>query len=322
MDKKYNFKPDNFQPNLPESIDLGDVAGISIDQHDNIYLFNRSKNPMIVLNQNGDFLRTWGHEVFKNPHGSHIGFDQNIYLTDSGDHTLRKFTLDGKLLLQIGIPETTSGFMSGKPFCKCTHSALSPEGNIIISDGYGNASIHIFDQKGKHLKTWGKPGSSPGEFNLPHNVCCDKEGLIYVADRENSRVQIFNSKGKFEEQITNMHRPSGLAITPGCNPDIIVGELASYLDVNKNFPNLGPFLSFFNPQNELLYRIGNKGKPGLFPGNFVSPHSIAYDSMGNIYVGDVVETDWYYLFGNQPKPLHMRRFHKFLRTGMWKGFSN
>ena len=318
MYSNYKFKPDTFKPNLPHSIELGDVAGISVDNKDNIYLFNRSKNPIIVLNPKGELLRTWGHGIFKNPHGSHIGFDQNIYLTDNGDHTVRKFTLDGKLLLQIGIPDTNSGFMSGKPFCKCTHSALSPEGDIIVSDGYGNAVIHIFDQNGKHIKSWGKPGTSPGEFNLPHNVCCDNDGFIYVADRENSRVQIFNSNGKFEKQIVNMHRPSGLAITPGFNPDIIVGELASYLKVNKNFPNLGPYLSIFNSMNDLLYRIGNEGKPSLAPGMFVSPHSIAYDSLGNIYVGDVAETDWDHIFKNQKKPKNIRRFQRFIRTGMWK----
>ena len=321
LKKKYKFIPDHFKPNLPKSIELGDVAGISIDQQDNIYLFNRSKHPVIVLSQTGEFLRTWGQGVFKNPHGSHIGFDNNIYLTDNGDHTVRKFTLHGKLLLQIGIPDSSSGFMSGKPFSKCTHSALSPEGNIIVSDGYGNASIHIFDPNGKHLKSWGKPGTSQGEFNLPHNVCCDKEGWIYVADRENSRVQIFSSKGKFEKQVNNMHRPSGLAITPGSNPDLIVGELGSYLEVNKTFPNLGPYLSFFNSKSDLLYRIGNNGKPGLSPGMFVSPHSIAYDSYGNIYVGDVVETDWAHLFGNKVKPIDIRRFQRFLRTGMWKEFT-
>ena len=311
MKKNYKFKNDNFELNLPSSIKLGDVAGISLDEKDNIYLFNRGENPIIVINQKGELITTWGHGIFKNPHGAHIGHDQNIYLTDNGDHTLRKFTLDGKLLLQIGIPDTSPGFMSGKPFCRCTHSALTPEGNIIVSDGYGNASIHIFDQNGKHLKTWGNPGSLPGEFNLPHNVCCDEDGWIYVADRENSRIQIFNTDGKFEKQINNMHRPSGLAITPGSNPDLIIGELASYLEVNKNFPNLGPFVSFFNTQSNLLYRIRNKIKTSSTYGMLVSPHSIAYDSFGNIYVGDVVETDWHHLYANQPIPKHMKRFHRF-----------
>ena len=89
---------------------------------------------------------------------------------------MRKFTLDGKLLLTIGTAGVSSGFMSGKPFCKCTHSALAPNGDIYVSDGYQNACIHKFDPKGRHLKSWGTPGTGPGEFNLPHNICCDADG--------------------------------------------------------------------------------------------------------------------------------------------------
>ncbi len=313
----YKFVPDNYSPNLPDSIYLGDVAGIAIDKSDNVYLFNRSDNPVVVLDASGDLLRTWGHGLFKNPHGAHIGSDDCIYLTDNGDHTLRKFTLDGRLLLEIGIPGRSSGFMSGLPFCHCTHSTLSPDGNIVVSDGYGNAAIHEFDPNGKYIKSWGEPGTGSGQFNLPHNICCDQDGWIYVADRENSRIQIFDRKGNYEKQLGNIHRPSGLAITPGSNPDLIVGELLSYLEVNKHFPNLGPFLSIINCQNEVLFRLGDKEQPGLLPGQFVSPHSIAYDSQGNVYVGDVVETDWKQVFGNLKKPKTIRRFQRFKCSGDW-----
>jgi len=313
----YRFEPDNYTPKIHDLIQLGDVAGIAVDRNDNIYLFNRSNSPVVVLDANGELLRTWGHGLFKNPHGAHIGFDDCIYLTDNGDHTVRKFTLDGQLLLEIGIPGKSSNFMSGLPFCRCTHSTLSPTGDIIVSDGYGNAAIHIFDPNGKYVKSWGEPGTGSGQFNLPHNICCDLDGWIYVADRENSRIQIFDQKGNYESQIVNVHRPSGLAITPGSNPDIIVGEMAPYLDVNKNFPNLGPFLSIHNRQNKLLFRIGDKGKAGLMPGQFVSPHSIAHDSKGNLYVGDVVETDWEQVFGNKKKPQSIRRFQKIKCCGDW-----
>ncbi len=314
----YKFEPDNYILKLPDSMHLGDVAGIAIDKNDNVYLFNRGNNPVVVLDANGKLLRAWGHGLFKSPHGAHIGFDDCIYLTDNGDHTLRKFTLKGKLLLEIGIPGKSSDFMSGVPFCGCTHSALSPDGNIFISDGYGNAAIHEFDPNGKHLKSWGEPGTGAGQFNLPHNICCDPDGWIYVADRENSRIQIFNQKGHYEKQLGNIHRPSGLAITPGSNPDLIVGELASYLEGNKHFPNLGPFLSIINNQDELLFRLGGGGVAGLLGGQFVSPHSIAHDSKGNLYVGDVAETDWKQVFGDKKKPKVIRRFQKLKCSGDWR----
>ncbi len=298
---------------LPPEVVLGDVAGIAVDAQDRVYLFNRGEAPVVVLSRDGDLLSTWGHKVFKNPHGASIGPDQCIYLTDNFDHTVRKFTLDGTLLLQIGTADVGSGFMSGKPFCKCTHSAVSPSGDIFISDGYQNACIHKFDPNGKHLKSWGSPGTGPGEFNLPHNICCDPDGWIYVADRENSRIQIFDENGRYETQINNMHRPSGLAITAGSCPDCIVGELASYLDVNHDFPNIGPFVSVFDQDSSLLSRIDSELGAGLGPGQFISPHSIAYDSRGDLYVGDVVDADWTFVMRGSVMPKQPRRFQKFRR---------
>lgn len=310
----YSYEPIPDWARLPPEVELGDVAGIAVDEKDRVYLFNRGSNPAVVLNQNGDFLSTWGQGIFENPHGASIGPDQCIYLTDNFNHTVRKFTLDGKLLLEIGTAGVSSGFMSGKPFCKCTHSAVSPSGDIFVSDGYQNACIHKFAPNGRLLKSWGTPGSGPGEFNLPHNICCDSDGWIYVADRENSRVQIFDQEGRFETQINNMHRPSGLAITPGSCPDCIVGELASYLEVNREFPNLGPFVSVFDQQSKLLSRLDATQGPGFNPGQFLSPHSIAYDSTGDLYVGDVVDADWAAVFPGREMPDQVRRFQKLRRV--------
>ena len=306
----HTYEPVPDWAQLPPDIRLGDVAGIAVDDKDRVYLFNRGEDPMVVLSQDGDLLDTWGQGIFTNPHGASIGPDQCIYLTDNFDHTVRKFALDGQFLLEIGTAGVSSGFMSGKPFCKCTHSAVSPSGDIYVSDGYQNACIHKFDPNGRLLKSWGSPGTGPGEFNLPHNICCDADGWIYVADRENSRVQIFDGEGRYEAQINNMHRPSGLAITPGTCPDCIVGELASYLAVNRDFPNLGPFVSVIDQQSQVISRIDAGRGAGLGPGQFLSPHSIAYDRKGDLYVGDVVDADWEAVMGDIQKPSQPRRFQK------------
>lgn len=313
-DGRHTYEPVPDWEQLPPDLVLGDVAGIAVDDKDRVFLFNRGSTPVVVLSQNGDVLSTWGQGIFENPHGASIGPDQCLYLTDNFDHTVRKFTLDGKLLLEIGTAGESSGFMSGKPFCKCTHSAVSPSGEIFVSDGYQNACIHKFDPNGKLLKSWGTPGTGPGEFNLPHNICCDDDGWIYVADRENSRVQVFDENGRYETQINNMHRPSGLAITPGTCPDCIVGELASYLKVNSDFPNLGPFVSIFDQQSNVLSRLDTRLGPGLEPGQFISPHSIAYDSAGDLYVGDVVDADWEIVMRDTAKPDLPRRFQKLRRV--------
>lgn len=299
---------------IPGEIELGDVAGIAVDQQDRVYLFNRGEHPVVVLDKEGNFLKSWGQGVFTNAHGAHIGADGAIYLTDNGDHTVRKFTLDGKLVLQIGEPKKPSPFMSNKPFCRCTHSALSPQGDIYVSDGYGNAAVHKFAPDGRHLFSWGRPGTGPGEFNLPHNICCDADGWVYVADRENHRVQVFDGNGKYETQINNMHRPSGLAIMPGPCPHCIVGELAAYLPVNHATPNLGARVSILDQRSKLVGRIDKGEGPGLEAGRFVSPHSIALDSGGDMYVGEVAWTDWLSVFPDRPKPERLGRFQKFRRS--------
>ena len=127
----YTYAPALDWARLPPEVHLGDVAGIAVDDRDRVYLFNRGDTPIVVLSQDGQLLNTWGQGIFTNPHGASIGPDQCIYLTDNFDHTVRKFTLEGRLLLEIGTPSVSSGFMSGKPFCKCTHSAISPSGEIL-----------------------------------------------------------------------------------------------------------------------------------------------------------------------------------------------
>jgi DNA-binding beta-propeller fold protein YncE len=309
----FSYRPAEAWAKIPDEIELGDVAGIAIDDKDHVYLFNRGKHPVVVLEQSGAFKTSWGHGLFSNAHGAHIGADQCIYLTDNGNHTVRKFSLDGKLLLSIGEPGKPSPAMSGQPFCRCTHTALSPDGDIYVSDGYGNAVVHKYDPAGRLLHSWGRPGTGPGEFNLPHNICCDTDGWVYVADRENHRVQIFDGNGRYEKQINNMHRPSGLAITPGRCPHCIVGELISYQDVNRSTPNLGARISILDQTSNIVARMDRGLGPGTEPGQFISPHSIALDSRGDMYIGEVIVADWKAVFPERPLPDKARRLQKLER---------
>ncbi len=306
------FEPIEAWEQLPADIVLGDVAGIAVDSKDRVYLFNRGAHPVVVVDREGGCLNAWGQGIFANPHGASIGPDDSLYLTDNGDHTVRKFTPDGKLQLQIGVPGQPSPTMSNVPFCRCTHTALSPTGDIYVSDGYGNACVHKFSPEGKLIKTWGKPGTREGEFNLPHNICCDAAGLVYVADRENHRVQVFDGEGTYLRQINNLHRPCGLAITGGARPHVLVGELGPYMAVNHATPNLGPRLMILDNDGRLINRLG-KEKPGTTPGAFVAPHSVALDSHGDLYVGEVIANDWAAVFPNTPRPEKLRRMQKFKR---------
>ncbi len=297
---------------LPPGIELGDVAGIAVDSRDRVYLFNRGDHPVVVLDRTGVFVASWGHGVFTNAHGASIGPDDSLYLTDNGDHTVRKFTPDGKMLLQIGVPNQPSPFMSNAPFCRCTHTALSPTGDIYVSDGYSNACVHKFSPDGKLIKTWGRPGTREGEFNLPHNIACDTAGLVYVADRENHRIQVFDGEGNYLRQINNLHRPCGLAITKGACPCLLVGELGPYMAVNHATPNLGPRLMVLDNDGRLINRLG-LDTPSTAPGAFVAPHSVALDSVGDLYVGEVIANDWAAVFPGTPRPDKLRRMQKFRR---------
>jgi DNA-binding beta-propeller fold protein YncE len=309
----YLFEPIESWGHLPAEIDLGDVAGIGIDTQDRVFMFNRGSHPMVIMSKQGEYLGAWGQGEFSNPHGVSMGPDETIYLTDNGNHTVRKYSLDGKKLLEIGVPDKPSVFMSGEPFCRCTHTALSPEGDIYVSDGYHNARVHKFSATGKHLLSWGGPGTGPGEFNLPHNICCDAEGLVYVADRENHRIQVFDGAGRYIRQVNNLHRPCGLALVGGPCPCFLIGELGPYQAVNKNTPNLGPRVSFMDMEGTLLSRIG-AGKPGLAPGDFVAPHTVALDSAGDLYVGEVAANDWSSAFPGETRPEKLRRMQKFRRV--------
>ena len=235
-----------------------DVAAVGVDKNDNVYAFNRGKHPMCVFDRNGNFLRSWGEGVFLRPHGVHMAPDDTIWLTDDGDHTVRQCTLDGKVLLTIGIPGKPAPYMSGEPFHRCTHTALSPQADYLyISDGYGNSRVHKYTPDGKRVMSWGEPGTDPGQFNIAHNICCDPDGWVYVADRENHRVQVFDGNGKYEAQWNNMHRPSGLYMETGTKtPRFFVGEIGPDMAVNIDLPNCGPRVSIYTAKGELLARLG------------------------------------------------------------------
>ena len=164
------------------------------------------------------FLRCWGEDIgFINAHGAAVGPDDVLYLTDDFGHAVRKCTTDGKVVLTIGTPKKPAPAFSGDPFNRCTHTALSPQGDIYVSDGYANPRVHKYSPDGKLLFSWGEPGTDPGQFNLVHNIACDDEGWVYIADRENHRVQVFDSNGKYETQWHNLMRPCGLFVTRGKN---------------------------------------------------------------------------------------------------------
>ncbi|HME96182.1 MAG TPA: peptidyl-alpha-hydroxyglycine alpha-amidating lyase family protein, partial [Methylomirabilota bacterium] len=216
---------------LPEGWTYREVAGVAVDKQDRAFVFTRGEHPVIVFDRDGNFLRSWGEGVIRRAHGITIDTDEMVWLTDDLHHTVRKFTPDGKLLLTIGDPDRPAELQGGKPFNRPTHVAICPRsGYLFVSDGYGNSRVHKYAPDGAYVMSWGEPGTDPGQFNLPHNLVTDRDGMVYVADRENHRVQIFDGKGRYQGQWNNLHRPCGLfADRPGGL--FFVGELGSGMPV-------------------------------------------------------------------------------------------
>ncbi|MYE58610.1 MAG: hypothetical protein F4X35_03350, partial [Alphaproteobacteria bacterium] len=240
----------------------------------------------------------------------HIGPDGTLYLTDDGSHTVRRCTPEGKVLMELGVPGTPAPFMSNEPFHRCTHTAISPDGHLFVSDGYGNACVHKYTPDGRLVKSWGESGTGPGQFNIVHNITADDDGWIYVADRENHRVQVFDTEGRYEAQWNNLHRPCGLYMPRGSCPHCFIGELGPGMAVNRHHPNLGPRLSIVTNEGELIARLGGEDGPGQEPGKFLAPHGLAVDSRGDIYVGEVAYTNWPSSFGDEPRPRWLRTLQK------------
>ena len=293
---------------LPDGWRFVEATSVAVDRQDNVWVFNRGEHPVIEFDRHGTFLRGWGEGSVRRAHGITIGPDDSVWLTDDLQHTVRQFTPDGKLLLTIGDPDKPAELQGGKPFNRPTHVALCPKtGNIYVSDGYGNSRVHKYDPRGRHLFSWGEPGTDPGAFNLPHNLATDAEGLVYVADRENHRIQIFDEKGGYLGQWNNLHRPCGLGADRRNGGGFYVGEIPTSLAVNAAVPNLGARVSILSNKGDLLARIGGRFY-GEGPGEFVAPHAVAVDSRGDFYVAEVA-----YTFKGQHEnpPREIRSLQKF-----------
>ena len=202
----YQVSGENFGQ-LPDGCVYKEGTSVDVDSEDQVYVFNRGTIPMIVFDSSGNVVRTWGAGVFTNPHGVTIAPDGTVFCVDNGDSTVRQFTVYGELLMTLGTPYQPTPKMSGDPFCVPAHVAFDKRtGEFYVADGYSNARVHKYSPDGKLLFSWGESGTGDGQFNIVHNVVVDKDGWVYIADRENHRIQV--------SARTASTRPSG-ATSPG-----------------------------------------------------------------------------------------------------------
>ena len=288
---RYEVSGENFG-DLPEGWIYREGTACAVDSKDNVYVFNRGGHPVIVFDDDGNFLSSWGDGIFNNPHAITIGPDDSVYCVDAGDHTVRKFTPDGQLLMTIGEKDKPAPAMSGKPFNRPTHLAVDPRnGDLYVADGYSNARVHKFTAGGEHVTSWGESGTDDGQFNIVHNIAMSADGMIYIGDRENHRLQVFDADGKHQATWGNMSRVAAVCVDYRRGGLVYTGEYFAGIESNKIGMRLGPRVCVYEPDGTLLARLSDESY-GDEPGRFYSPHGIDVDSKGNIYVADVSYSDY------------------------------
>jgi len=311
---------------LPAGYVHRDVDGVAVDSRDRVYLVTRSDARVIVYERGGTFVTSWDEDVFTpRTHGITIGLDDSVYTVDDGDHTVRKFTPDGKQIMVIGTPGVpsdtgydkkkglTSITRGGPPFNRPTNVAIASNGELYVCDGYGNARVHRFTVDAKLIQSWGEPGTGPGQFNLPHGICVAADERVLVADRENDRIQFFSPDGEYLDQWTHVQRPTDIVID---REGLIYVSSLWWRVGQHSFVN-GPIrhdlpghISILDSNGNVLLRWVSADR--CAPGNFVAPHTLCVDSHGDLYVGEVTHT-----FGVERGlvPPDCHTFQKFIRKG-------
>jgi len=308
---------------LPATFTHLDVVGIDLDSSDRVYVLTRATPRVIVYERDGRFVRSWGEGFLtERTHGLTIGPGDDVYVVDEGAEVVYRFTADGTLQQTIGNKGVASNtgydgksldsVRGGGPFNRPTNVAIAPNGDLYVSDGYGNARVHRFSRDGKLIQSWGEPGTGPGQFYLPHGIAVTNEGRVLVADRENDRIQIFGLDGAYQGTWTDVQRPTNVEVT--ADGLVYVSEL--WRPVGHKSYTLGVTevdlpgrVSVFDKNGAVVARWG--GPDRVATGNFVAPHDIGVDSHGDVYVGEVTET-----FGVRPGlvPPGTHTFQKFARV--------
>jgi DNA-binding beta-propeller fold protein YncE len=294
----FRYRVDPIWGKLQETWGNDEAPAVACDAHDRVYVYIRGQIPVRVYDRQGNLIRTWGEGVFVRPHGIFVHGD-TIYCIDDAGHTVRAFDAEGKprMTLGDGKPSDTGSTSidyrtirhAGPPFNYPTNLAIGPAGDLYISDGYGNARVHCFSADGRLRHSWGEPGSGPGQFHVPHGIAVDVAGTVYVADRENSRIQLFDADGQYLREWTDVARPCQVFIDRA--GWIYVAELGfragRWPGTGKAQPgDVGGRVSIFDHTGALHARWGGGDHP-CAPGDFFAPHGIWVDSHGDIYVSEV-----------------------------------
>lgn len=317
----HTYELSDWEPEFPEDRIPTEVNALCIDDEQRLYVFSNMVEPVMVFDRDGRFIESWGAGSFTHPHGCCMDHEGALYCADDANHTVGKYDRHGQELMLLGNRDRPSdtGFTSvsetgeelemmealtsikrvGPPFNAPTCVAVAQNGDIFAGDGYGNARIHRFSKEGELILSWGEPGRDTGQFIVPHGIAIDKEGRVFVADRHNNRIQVFDAVGEHITTWTDVVLPT--CITIDDDQTVYVSEL------------IPPRISIFDIEGRLLARWGNEGSSPDAP-LFGTLHSIAVDPDGDVFVTEVLS------FARQPGPFYMEHLpkgmiHRFSRIG-------
>lgn len=266
----------------------GEMSGLCLDHGGNIWAFHRGDVPVEIYSPKGDRIKTWGKGSFGRPHQARVDHKGHVWLADAGLHVVREYTVDGQLLRTLGTPGEAGS--DQRHFNQPTDVAVSPDGSVYISDGYGNNRVVMFDAEGQFVRTWGKLGAGPGDFNLPHSIALDSAGRVYVADRSNARVQIFDRDGKFQDEWTGLMVPWHIVITKAneiyvCGSTPMRWPALAIPGIPLGIPPKDQIVAVFDHSGRMMrqwaFPLGQK------PGEVDWLHAMAVDDQGNLYLGDI-----------------------------------
>ena len=254
-DFRYEYQPG--WARLPSGMSLQGPSGVAVDSTDHVYVFQRRGPAVLKFDRSGQMQGVWQRQdgVPADAHHIHVGPDDTVYLTDRDAHQVLLYDTGGHFLRSLGTRDQAA---LQAPFNHPADVCAAPSGELYVADGYGNSSIHRFSAAGDYIASFGSPGSGPGQFRVPHSVRVSHDGRVYVADRENHRVQVFTSEGDFLTEWTDFKCPMGVHID--ANQVVYVTDQI-------------PRVSIYSLDGELLAR----GR------TFEGAHQVYTDSEGSIY---------------------------------------
>jgi len=257
---------------LPKGWNFGECSGVAVDAKDNVWVFNRGPHGVIQFDRDGNMLQAWSEVPVVSAHGIKVDPDGNVWLVDVLGHQVIKATPEGRVLMRFGNNGAQPGD-NNTPYAynRPTAVAFEPNGTYFVSDGYVNSRVVRYSKDGEFQLQWGRKGTGEGEFDLVHDVALDAGGRVYVADRTNERVQIFDRDGHFLGQWRNVGAAWGLAYASR--------ENAFYMADGKNNRVVK-----LNLDGQVLGVLGSFGKT---PGKFDFVHHLAVDSTGAIYTVEI-----------------------------------